>query len=314
MEKLAVIFCSHGIGDGLIFLMLSENFNRQGYKVITYHDSLSEMQKWFPHLKIYPYPQKEEISPEFINKFDVIVVNANHLEINKNIRGLAKEIKPDNTFVLYPTTCKGKNLPGDFLFDQSKTMVENLSIFCHNYFNFKDIVKTNGVTIPQTGLVHRKYKNRVVIHPTSNSYARNWKKEKFVALAKLLKDNNFDPVFIIAPHEKEEFWNNVDVTIPTFTSLDAIATFIYESGWMIGNDSGIGHLASCLNIPTLTIFTSKRKYLLWRPDFSQGRGVIPYPFLPNIKGVRMREKIWDKTISVRRVFCNFMKLYKSSSV
>ena len=80
---------------------------------------------------------------------------------------------------------------------------------------------------------------------------------------------------------------------------------------MLGNDSGIGHLASSLKIPTLTIFATKRKEILWKPNYITGITVSSWPLI-NIKGLRLREKFWKKTISVKKVIHNFNKLVKET--
>jgi ADP-heptose:LPS heptosyltransferase len=79
---------------------------------------------------------------------------------------------------------------------------------------------------------------------------------------------------------------------------------------MIGNDSGIGHLASNLKIPTLTIFASRRKKTLWRCDFFQNDIIYPLPLI-NIKGFRIRDKYWYKTIFVFNILKKFNKLTKN---
>ena len=105
---------------------------------------------------------------------------------------------------------------------------------------------------------------------------------------------------------------------PHFKSLKEVAAFLYESGYLIGNDSGLGHLASNLNIPTLTISGNPKRVRLWRPDWALNHVVtIPFP-LPNFKGIRMRvrENFWQHFIPVARTLKAFRKLtheYESSS-
>ena len=58
---------------------------------------------------------------------------------------------------------------------------------------------------------------------------------------------------------------------PIFSSLEELTSFLYESAFFIGNDSGPGHVASALNIPTLTIGQTKdlidNSFELWTNDF-----------------------------------------------
>ncbi len=72
-------------------------------------------------------------------------------------------------------------------------------------------------------------------------------KEKFLKVAAWLSREGYDPVFTVAPYEQSE-WSG-----PLFPQLEDLASFLYESGAFLGNDSGTGHLASLLKIPHLII-------------------------------------------------------------
>ena len=75
---------------------------------------------------------------------------------------------------------------------------------------------------------------------------------------------------------------------------------------MIGNDSGVGHLASCLGIPTLTICRSQMAANFWRPGWSKGAVITPPAWVPNLKGLRLRDQHWQKFISVKKVYKTFI--------
>jgi hypothetical protein len=306
--KKAAIFCSQGLGDGLLFLVIAQNLKIEGYEVTLFHNSLFEMKKWFPNILFSSYPSKIVIG-EFLSKFDKIIINADNTEINKSICFFAKNNLPDLSYLLFPTTCKGKNLPGDFLFNWKKTMVENLTDFCSNKLHCKNISRSNGV-VPDKNLSYRKNLMRIIIHPTRKSSMLKWPKEKFLCLANKLKINGYEVVFILSEKEMEEWgWiKNYGFSVPYFSSLIELSSYIYESGYMIGSDSGIGHLSSCLKIPTLTIFSSRRKAYFWRPDWYLGERVFPAKWIINCKGLRLREKFWDKNISVKKVFLAFQQL------
>jgi heptosyltransferase III len=99
---------------------------------------------------------------------------------------------------------------------------------------------------------------------------------------------------------------NLDV--PLFSGQSEMTAFICESGYMIGNDSGIGHLASCLGLPTVTICRSEQNGRFWRPSWAPGKLITPYKWIPNLKGLRWRDQHWKTWISVRRVLDNFLSL------
>ena len=209
---------------------------------------------------------------------------------------------------------QGKNLPGDLRFNTKKTIVANLLEFCQNELQLPTVLRDNGCR-PLPDLIFGKEKKRVVIHPTSKNEMRNWPAKKFLKLALLLKKKGYEPCFMTAPFERKK-WEWVQfygLSLPSFSSLHEMASFLYESRFFIGMDSGLGHLASSLHLPTLTIFACQRKKEFWRPDWAKGRSVSALSFLPNIKGMRLRDKYWKAFLPVKRVIKEFLLLEKGVS-
>lgn len=328
--KRALVYSSLGLGDGLIFLVLSKNLSLNGYLVDTLHPFLSQMKNWIDYTDIKPYPKIIEnsdftkpsrfssdasINFDFLKSYDLIIINSDYEKINKEIVKYCKKNFPDITFELHPSTCKGKKPHiGDWKFDFTKSVVDNLNLFCRNKLKLERIESTNSIK-PLKYLKYRKFPKRIAIHPASKDINRNWPKEKFYKLCLKLKKNGFEPCFLLTESEKCHF-EDIDIEQPKFNNLEETASFIYESGYVIGNDSGICHLSSSLKIPTLTIFATKRKEKFWGPSFFIGKTVSSWPLI-NISHMRLREKYWQKTISVRRVLKNFIELvkeYESSSI
>ena len=311
LGKSAVVFCSKGLGDGLLFLTVAHNLYINGYRPVVYHDSLVEMQSWFPEVTFYKYPQSVDSVKDNVFSADIVIVNKDDRTISEQIsRFVKKESKP-SAYILMPTTCKGKNLPGDFHFDASKSMVKNLMFFCQNMLNLLKITSQNGI-YPPLALQYRKNAKRVIIHSSAMSNLRIWPLKKMFKLAKKIQLLGYDPLFCFSMREganAKAFLSKGYQTLVT-RNLYELAEVLYESGFFIGNDSGVGHLASCLKIPTLTICSSKRKKLLWRPDWFENRTVIPYSVIPNFKLLRLRGRLWKYFIEVWRVFYHFKKLVK----
>ncbi len=310
--KKALVYTSCGLGDGLLFLVISKNLSQNGYLVDTYHPFLFEMSRWFDYTTIKSYPQDVK-NLEFLKKYDLIIINSDYEPLNKEIVKYCKSNLSNITYELHPSTCKGKNPPiGDMKFDFSKTVLENLEFFCKNILNLQNVVCSNSISA-LIDLKYRKYPKRIAIHPSSKDIKKNWPKEKFKKLCDKLKNLGYEPIFILTDFERKQF-EDINIEKPKFKNLEEIASFIYESGYMLGNDSGIAHLASCLKIPSLTIFSTKRKERFWKPNFFVGKTVVSWPLI-NISHFRLREKYWKKTISVKRVLNNFIKLveYHDSS-
>jgi hypothetical protein len=309
MTKKAAIFCSQGLGDGLLFFTLAHNIQKNGWDVVVYHPFLQEMQSWFPSFVIKPFPKEEEIQ-RILSNVDYILINEDKQLIKQKIQKVSKTNFFEKSFFFKATTCT-KADPKITLIDPKKSMVENLVDFSKKTLGVENVFFANGI-VPLKDLTFQKFPERVCIHPTSNDIERNWPKEKFLALAKKLRDKNFVPVFLTAPFERDRWsWIEKEFELPKIASLEEMAAYIYESGFFIGNDSGLGHLASCLQIPTMTIFTTKRKEKLWRPSFGRSATIYPLSFLPNFKNFRWRDKYWAKGISVNRVFRKFLTLTNS---
>ena len=160
--------------------------------------------------------------------------------------------------------------------DAKASMAENIKNVCQNVLGFSNATKENGIK-PLAGLEFQKDIKRVVMHPESGNPIKNWPEKKFIQLAAKLKEKGFTPAFITSPKEREK-WQTLIANrfeLPLFPSLSDAAAYIYQSGLMVGNDSGIGHLASNLNIATYSIHRKKDRYYRWRPGWGPGQLILP---------------------------------------
>lgn len=295
----AAIFPCIGLGDGLITLVLSHNLVRNGWEVDTFHPFMSQMQELFPRLPLFPRPTELD----FLAGYDKIILIYEKSEWMLSLLKTALTLYPEKTVVLNPIATPNQDYPFWEVgrFDGRIPFVDNLCHFCTEGLHLKEVVKENGIYLPPE-VEKGKFPQRVILHPTSSRKGKNWSKQKFLRLSAKLKKKGLDPVFILTKEEKEE-WPEVEA--PHFPSLKALTYFIAESGYMIGNDSGIGHLASCLGIPTLIICRSAMTADFWRPAWTRGEVIFPPQWIPNIKGLRLRDKKWQYFIPVRQVFKRF---------
>ncbi|MBI2811174.1 MAG: glycosyltransferase family 9 protein [Candidatus Melainabacteria bacterium] len=212
---------------------------------------------------------------------------------------------PKKTTVLNPIATANRNYLywESGRFDGTRPFVDNLYVFCKDLLQLPIVTKSNGIALPDS-VQPRKFPQRVILHPTSSRPGKNWPQEKFLQLAAKLKQKGYEPAFILTKEEREG-WS---VDAPLFNSQSELAAFIAESGFMVGNDSGIGHLASCLGLPTITICRSAQTARFWRPAWTKGEVIAPSPWVPNLKGLRLRDKHWKKWISVGKVFSTFDRL------
>ncbi len=121
-------------------------------------------------------------------------------------------------------------------------------------------------------VVPRRHGRRVVIHPEAGSEAKVWPQERSLELARRLRRDGWDAVLLLDERERARWRKRyqLDVPVTELESFADVVSFMAETGFFIGNDSGPGHLASSLGVPTLTILTTKRLLVGWRPGFTDG--------------------------------------------
>jgi heptosyltransferase-3 len=284
------VFSCMGLGDGLLAMVLAHNLRLEGHTVTLFHPFLAGLQTWFPDVAIRPFP--EESPPDFDRVFIFFEKSA---WMERMIAGYGA-----SAHILNPIATKNRDYPhwAEGQFDGRLTLVENLFRYCRDVLQLRQPVRTNGIKNPFS----RRFPKRVIIHPTSSRPGKNWPKQNYLTLASQLKKRGYDPVFIVAPEEVSD-WPEA----PRFSALSDLAAFVAESGSMIGNDSGIGHLASALGLPTLTIGRSRDSLQFWRPDWSPGIILTPPSWIPNIKGLRLRDRYWKPLIPVSKVLRTFLK-------
>jgi heptosyltransferase III len=297
MSQKVAIFCHNGLGDGIVALVLSHNLHLNGFQVDTYQNLLGNLQNWFPHLPILPYPPMHQIEDLF-SRYDLLCVFQD--TASPFIQKLISEGKsryPERVKVLYiyPSAhIVHEPYYQDARVDPSRPIAENMWRFCEQMLQLSKISRTNGI-VPPLGLRHRLHRNRIFIHSTSSRPGKNWQKQKFEALALHLETRGYH---VIWAHDHEQ-------------SLHHLASAIYESGFFIGNDSGPGHLASALGIPTVTIARRKSYCNFYAPCFTEGSLVTPGSWIPNLGGFRLRDRYWKHFISVRKVLRSFEKLCRN---
>jgi ADP-heptose:LPS heptosyltransferase len=270
------------------------------------------MQNWVPHLPVEPYPDVEQLG-SILHAYDWYFVVWN--DSSEFVRRLISEGKrrfPDRMKVIYfypsPNIVNEPYYP-DTQIDPRASVAANLRRIAHQIMKLPKTASGNGF-IPPAGLQHRKHLQRIVVHPTSAKIRRNWPKEKFVKLALHLVQEGYHPIFVPGKEDLPRFsdLSKQGLQVEDFPSLDLFARFIYESGYFIGNDSGPGHLASALGVPTLTFCRRKALADLWAPSFAPGIVLTPSRWIPNFRGLRLRDHHWGKFIGVGRARRAFERL------
>lgn len=286
-QKVAILMAPR-LGDSLLMMVIANNFRLHGHEVSVFGDYIWQLREWFPGFAIHRSLQEHEaqdalagfdqaiqMHPEW--PFDLKKYHANALIYDEHV------------------VITGKGFIKAF----------QMRDFCRDRFGLPDSTHGNGMVVP-AGLQKNRYPMRVALHPTSTGALRCWAPEHFRELARRLVRTGFEPAFIVSPdeHPDWEWVTQQNALLPENAGLDGVARYIHESGWFIGNESGIGHLASSVGIPVLTLTGRMKRTCAWRPAWSLSRIVSPW-YIP---GGRLRDRYWRILLRPAHVMRAFRQL------
>lgn len=100
---------------------------------------------------------------------------------------------------------------------------------------------------------------RILLHPGSGSPRKCWPLQRFVASAYRLRQMGYRPAFVLGPAEVERFHDageRIPTDLPSVFPDDPVQLLhrLLEAGALVGNDSGVSHLAAHCGLPTLALF------------------------------------------------------------
>jgi hypothetical protein len=252
--KKAVIVPAKTIGDALILMIVANHLKTLNYDVTIMHDNAISLKSWFLHYKFKKYSKND------LAIFDRIIYQHDNTKI-KYINDLKQKNK-DKFSIFYFTHKKSKHGPLsdlDVALSNDKPIAHSLALSCQKFFNLKNANLETGITIPKD-LTFKKYPKRIILHPSSSDKKKCWTKIKFIKLAKKLVRLGFQVTISVAPYERNSwlFVRNMNIDLPLFLGIDNFAAYLYESAYLIGNDSFAVHLASLLNINHILIAGNKK--------------------------------------------------------
>ncbi|OTP66585.1 glycosyltransferase family 9 protein [Caballeronia sordidicola] len=277
---------SNAIGDSLVCMVIVHNLIASGVDVSVFGGPAHQLAAWFPSAHILPLPHDSLIEETFA-RFDAVFQMHHEQPVSRLLERHHHVITLHNVEYGNQEGCMG----------------ERFAQYCRDELGINNATRRNGMTAPN-GLVHRRHANRVIIHPEASTGEKRWLRTRFIEVAATLKARGFEVVFIIAPHERER-WDDLlhwGIVAPNIHDLDKLAGYVYESGWFIGNDSGIGHLASSLGIPSVIVFRRRNVSEKWRPAWGDIEVVLPWQWMPS---AYLKEKWWRETLTCARVLAGF---------
>ncbi|OZI19879.1 hypothetical protein CAL26_20165 [Bordetella genomosp. 9] len=287
------------LGDALFLMAIANNLRNAGRRVVVYGDHGVALAEWFPGFDLRPLAAANE--PGALDACAAVV----QMSQDAPIAGLAQR---HGNFLAIK-----QSLPRQPADDGSNGLgapcngiMATFRRFTREFLGVKDWTHDNGLRAPAP-LRHALHPRRVIVHPSSSEPERCWRPTQYAALATALRARGFDPVFVLARHERPAWRALLDahgLAVLEAPDLARVAAAIFESGWFIGTDSGIGHLASACGIPTVTIADRPRNMNSWRPMWAPGAIVRPW-WLPLRS---LRRACWREATTVGKVLRTFQAL------
>lgn len=308
--KLAYV-AADGLGDGVIQTLVTQYLSLLGHEVNYYQDLLYKIDPIVDDICLKP---TTELNRDSLRSTDWILLD-----------------KGSKSYELFRTTPElwaktlvfsmSKTKPGRELFNREISKFDDplLRMFNGQRLRTRSAV---GTIVDQVEHIFRLYLNvdhgqravkltlpvdwkndincsRVLIHPTSSNARKNWSLAGYVKLARLLSHNGYEPVFTMSPGEAKYLRREIDEQFPivTFPSTMSLAKYYSQSAMLIGNDSGNGHFASMLGLPTVTVVNVRKRYFAWRPGWGSNTLVRPW-----LSRRLVGSHLWQKSISTHRVY------------
>lgn len=283
---------------------MAQTFYDNHYEVTFFSDLLSSANSLFDWLSI---KKTNYDVNKIINDSDLVIVDiqspffkANEELLIKNKKVLLTTAKDFTLNVMNLKDCSV-----NFLFNNElkishgpvcedsksgKSMVECADEFILKKFGIKPSEK-----LPRVKISINPEKN-LTIFPTTPNPKKNYSASGFKSLASSLNKKGWNVTIVCTPSEFELLTKEyAQFNVKSFASIKELIEYLANASLVISNDSGGGHLASMLGIPTVTI-TRKNKSFLWRPGYENNIVITPIIKFKLISG-----HIWRPFISTRMI-------------
>jgi ADP-heptose:LPS heptosyltransferase len=298
--KTFAIIPSTGLGDLIITLGLAYNLSKD-FKVVVYHPLIKYLAAFFPYL----VPKERPIDVcDFDNeKIDQVLLIWERSSFFESAENVLRKRLGNNLYVLNPvvTNKKDYRFSEEYFFNCEFSFSENLNMFSQQKLGIHAPKKTTGANLSEP-----KDPKLILMHVTASIPRKCWPHSGFFFLKKTLEKQGFKVLFATLPHEKE----TVDKGLYSgIQSLEELAMLLSKASLLIGNESGVGHLASALHTPSIILCRNPRRGNFWGADFEGRKKLIcPPRWIPNMKPGRFRDRYWKYLISKNRVLKEIKKV------
>lgn len=126
----------------------------------------------------------------------------------------------------------------------------------HRYEHWRVAGAALGLTLPpqsEIAAAARTPSSQVFIHTGARFPLRVWPLANFLELARRLREKNY-AVQIACDQNQLAWWRSQGENAVSPRTVNELMGCLDQAGVFIGNDSGPGHLAAALGLPTFTLF------------------------------------------------------------
>ena len=298
------------LGDGLIYTLLAQSLNDIGFSVTFFSDLLSGLNQHFTSIEFNKNPN----SSSELNKFDIIICEPFHIKIKEIILSDPELLKKTiwvactreeknlckkSVKIHHPSKNTPHKFSGGVLFDSrnsKSSMVEHALSFISDTWKISP-PPSPEINFPSLG--NKKHNSRrILVFPFTPQHDNEYSLKRFIMLSKKLMKLGYEVEFIGTLDQQRRFsneGNNSSIQFRSFSDLSSLIMYVYQSAFVIANDSGGGHLASLIDIPLVTIH-KKNNSFKWRPGWRKS-----YIVVPSFNLKLLKRRIWRPFISQRKI-------------
>jgi ADP-heptose:LPS heptosyltransferase len=302
--KTFAIIPSKGLGDLLVCLGLAYNLSST-YQVKIFHPLITQIKDLVPYAQVHDRP--EDFESMALNNIDECLIIYEDSPFFKQFQPKLNAYFGSHLFVLNPVVTDKKDYiySDNYFFNSKLSFSENLLIFAQEHFLQHVIRKSAGVNLKL-----QKDKKLIVMHVTASKETKSWFNHRFLYVKKKLEKKGFRIVFATLPHETKAIAEGL---YSGLQSLSELVDCLCRASLVIGNESGVCHLASALNTPSIVLSRNPRIQKFWGADY-EGRcfPLFPLQWIPNIKNLRLRDKYWKAFIFKSKVYKKALSVLKES--
>jgi len=129
----------------------------------------------------------------------------------------------------------------------------------HRYENWRTLGRAIGIELPARENIVVPKRNggdagEILVHTGAGQQVRVWPLESYRALVAHLRQGQCRVRVVCDPDQRDWWLRNGESDVATPRSVAELFVLLDHASALIGNDSGPGHLAAVMGVPTFTIF------------------------------------------------------------